>query len=231
MRQRAEWGGLSGLRVSAAFLGHSAPSPRQALDALPAGPVVVLPLLLTAAYHSETDIPAALRAIGPGDGLEIRYGRPLGPQPLLIGALERRLRETSAPMDPAQTSVVLAAAGSSDPATTTAITALAAHWRAQRGWRDVAAAYATSTGPTPAAAVAALSASGARRVLVASYLLAPGRFASQIRDQALGAGATAVSDVLGATPELATILLQRYRAAAFGLPPAALSGTGQARIA
>jgi sirohydrochlorin ferrochelatase len=226
VRQRAERGGLSGLRVSAAFLGHCAPSPRQVLDALPAGPVVVLPLLLTAAYHSETDLPAALRAASARrGGLEIRYGRPLGPHPLLIGALDRRLRETGAPLDPARTSVVLGAAGSSDPAATAAIAALAARWRAQRGWRDVIPAYASATGPTPATAVAALRASGAHRVLVASYLLAPGRFAAQIRGQALTAGAAAVSGVLGAAPELAAILLSRYTAA-IGMPAA-----GTARIA
>ena len=223
MRQRAERGGLSGLRVRAAFLGHSAPSLRQVLDALPDGPVVVLPLLLTAAYHSEIDLPAVLRAASARrGGLEIRYGRPLGPHPLLISALERRLRETGAVMDPAQTSVVLAAAGSSDPAATAAIAALAARWRAQRGWQDVIPAYASATAPKPAAAVAALNARGAQRVLVASYLLAPGRFADQIRGQALTAGATAVSGVLGAAPELATVVLHRYSEAAFTLPAAAL---------
>jgi sirohydrochlorin ferrochelatase len=198
------------------------------LDALPDGPVVVLPLLLTAAYHSETDLPAALRAASArrGGNQEIHYGRPLGPHPLLISALERRLGETSAAMDPAGTSVVLAAAGSSDPAATADIAALAARWRAQRGWRDVIPAYASATGPAPGPAVAALSASGARRVVVASYLLAPGRFAGQIRDQALAAGAAAVSGVLGAAPELAAIVLDRYREAAFASP-----GTERARIA
>lgn len=227
MRKRAGRGGLSGLRVSAAFLGHCAPSPRQVLDALPGGPVVVLPLLLTAAYHSETDLPAALHAASARrGGLEIRYGRPLGPHPLLISALERRLGETGAALHPAETSVVLAAAGTSDPAATAAIAALAARWRAQRGWRDVVPAYASSSAPAPAAAVAALKASGAQRVLVASYLLAPGRFAGQVRDQSLTTGATAVSGVLGAAPELAAIVLHRYREAAFALP-----GTEQARIA
>jgi sirohydrochlorin ferrochelatase len=238
VRQQAKRSGLNGLRVSAAFLGHCAPSPRQVLDALPDGPVVVLPLLLTAAYHSESDLPAALRTASArrGGGLRIGYGRPLGPHPLLTGALDRRLRETGAPVDPAQTSVVLAAAGSSDPAATAAIAALAARWRAQRGWQDVVPAYASATGPAPAAAVAALRASGAQRVLVASYLLAPGRFADQVRDQALTAGATAVSGVLGAAPELAGIVLHRYSEAALlqlpePLPTAALPGTEQARIA
>jgi sirohydrochlorin ferrochelatase len=206
---------LAGLTVRAAYLGHAAPSPGQLLDALPSGPVVVLPLLLTAAYHSKTDLPAALRAASTrrGGRLCIGYGQPLGPHPLLIAALERRLAEAGVPAGEPGTSVVLAAAGSSDPAACAEVAALAARWRAQRGWRDVVPGYASAAGPDPAAAVAALRAGGARRVVVASYLLAPGRFAAQIRDQTLAAGAAAVSGVLGAAPELADIVLHRYTAA------------------
>ena len=62
VRRRAARHGLAGLRVSTAYLGHGPPSPGQVLGALPGGPVVVLPLLLTGAYHSKTDLPAVLRA-------------------------------------------------------------------------------------------------------------------------------------------------------------------------
>ena len=47
----------------------------------------------------------------------------------------------------------------------------------------------------PAAAVTGLLHAGARRVLVATYLLAPGFFADRIRDAVLAAGAAAVSPV------------------------------------
>jgi sirohydrochlorin ferrochelatase len=216
VRRRAAARGPGGLTVRAAYLGHAAPSPGQVLDALPPGPVVVLPLLLTAAYHSKSDLPAVLRAASTrrGGQLRIGYGDPLGPHPLLIAALERRLAEAGVtPAEPG-TSVVLAAAGSSDPAACAEVAALAARWRARRGWRDVVPGYASAAGPGPAAAVTALRDGGARRVVVASYLLAPGRFAAQIRDQALAAGAAAVSGVLGAAPELADIVLQRYTTAA-----------------
>jgi sirohydrochlorin ferrochelatase len=215
VRRRAATRGLPGLAVRAAYLGHAAPSPGQVLDTLPAGPVVVLPLLLTAAYHSKTDLPAVLRAASArrGGRLRIGYGDPLGPHPLLIAALERRLAEAGVTSADPGTSVVLAAAGSSDPAACAAVAALAARWRDLRGWRDVVPGYASTTGPDPASAVAALRDGGARRVVVASYLLAPGRFAAQIRDQALAAGAAAVSGVLGAAPELADIVLDRYAAA------------------
>lgn len=218
VRAHAAAHGLAGLPVRTAYLGHAAPSAGQVLGALPAGPVVVLPLLLTAAYHSRTDLPAVLRAAAtlrarrPGGGLEISYGDPLGPHPLLIAALERRLAEAGVAADPG-TSVVLAAAGSSDPGARATIARLAAGWQAARGWRDVAASYASAAAPAPAEAVARLRAAGARRVVVASYLLAAGRFADQVRDQAAAAGAAAVSGVLGDAPELADVVLTRYAAA------------------
>jgi sirohydrochlorin ferrochelatase len=47
-------------------------------------------------------------------------------------------------------------------------------------------------------------------VVVASYFLAPGYFADKVRDEAMAAGACAVSPVLGAAPELAALVLRRY---------------------
>jgi sirohydrochlorin ferrochelatase len=221
VRAHAAAHGLAGLPVRTAYLGHAAPSPGQVLGALPAGPVVVLPLLLTAAYHSRTDLPSVLRAAAGqrasrgGGALEISYGDPLGPHPLLIAALERRLAESGVPVHPG-TSVVLAAAGSSDPAARATIARLAAQWQAASGWREVVPSYASAATPAPGAAVAALRAAGARRVVVASYLLAPGRFADQIADQAAAAGAAAVAGVLGDAPELADVVLTRYAAALSG---------------
>jgi len=218
VRARAERCGLAGLRVSAAYLGHGPPSPGQVLGALRGGPVVVLPLLLTGAYHSKTDIPAVLRAASARSGgrLQISYGDPLGPHPLLVTALERRLAEAGVPAGDPGTSVVLAAAGSSDPQARADVARVAARWRERRGWPDVLPAYASAAGPSPGGAVSALLAGGAHRVVVASYLLAPGRFADQVRDEALAAGASAVSAPLGAAPELAGIMLTRYAAARAG---------------
>jgi sirohydrochlorin ferrochelatase len=50
-------------------------------------------------------------------------------------------------------------------------------------------------------------------VVVASYLLAPGLFADRIRDASLAAGAAAVSPALGAAPEVADVILDRYQEA------------------
>ena len=207
-------------------------------------PVVVLPLLLTAAYHSETDLPALLGAArGALPGLRISYGEPLGPHPLLLRALDRRLAECGAPAapgtsdpgitqlpgplpggqrparpgplpsSPGDIAVVLASAGSGRPAANAAIARLAASWQAARGWRAVVPAYAAAQAPDPAAAVSALLRGGAPCVLVATYLLAPGVFADQVTAAALRAGAAGVSGVLGAAPEVAEVILARYAAA------------------
>jgi sirohydrochlorin ferrochelatase len=221
---RAPRHGLPGLDVRAAFLDHCAPSLPQVLGSVSGSAAgggvaaVVVPLLLTAAYHAVADIPAQLAAATAAQpGLDVVSAGTLGPHPLLLAALERRLREADVAVDRAAsratTSVVLAAAGSSDPAANATIAALAARWQRERGWRAVVPAYASAAGPRPAEAVRALRMSGAVRVVVATYLLAPGYFADKVRDAALGAGACAVSGVLGAAPEVADIVLDRYRAA------------------
>jgi sirohydrochlorin ferrochelatase len=107
-----------GLDLRTAFLGHAPPSLPQVLGTIEADrEVTVLPLLLTAAYHSKADIPRMLARI---PRPRVSYGATLGPHPLLLDALDRRLAEADpgAHRDPSRTAVVLAAAGSSDPGRT-----------------------------------------------------------------------------------------------------------------
>ena len=203
-----------GLDLRTAFLGHAPPSLPQVLGTIEADrEVTVLPLLLTAAYHSKADIPRVLaRTALP----RVSYGATLGPHPLLLDALDRRLAEAlpasgpGAHRDPSRTAVVLAAAGSSDPEANATIARMAARWQARAGWLAVRPAYASAAEPSPAAAVAGLLRDGAPRVVVATYLLAPGFFADRIRDTALAAGAAAVSPALGACAEVADVMLDRF---------------------
>ena len=124
---------------------------------------MVLPLLLTEAYHSDTDLPAVLHdAHRRLPWLRISYGRPLGPHAGLLHALDRRLAEAGMPAAPQDTAVVLAAAGSSRPAANAAVACVAAAWRAARGWRAVVPAYASAASPTPGEAVAVLRQAGER---------------------------------------------------------------------
>ncbi|WP_242906725.1 sirohydrochlorin chelatase [Actinomadura terrae] len=202
-----------GVPVHASFLDHAPPAPGRVLDGLARDGVdeaVVLPLLLTAAYHSKTDIPGVLaRARNRRPRLRTRTAATLGPHPLLMDALERRLADAGVAPGAPDTAVVLVSAGSSDPSANATIRRLAREWRA-RGWWDVVPAFASASRPSPAEAVAAFRAAGAPRVAVASYILAPGHFADKVRAESLAAGADAVSPVLGAAPEVAELVVHRY---------------------
>ncbi|WP_174549570.1 sirohydrochlorin chelatase [Nocardiopsis trehalosi] len=215
------------LDVRVAYLDHSAPGAEEALTGLAAegaGEVVVLPALLTAAYHSRIDLPAVLERVRAAcPWLRVHYGATLGPHPLLLDAVERRLDAAGAAAGP-DTALVLASAGSSDAAANAVIGALAARLAERRPWRAVAPAFASAASPTPAEAVARLRAAGAREVAVAGYLLAPGLFADRVAEQAAAAGAAAVAPALGDAPELAVVLLERYAEALRGARRAPVTG-------
>lgn len=197
-----------GTEVATAYLDHCAPRIPQVVGRL--ADAVAVPLLLNRAFHAKHDIPAALRAAGS----RLPVADVLGPSPLLLAALDRRLAEAGlavgSPAARARTGVVLAAAGSSDPAADAATRAVAAEWRRTRGWAAVEVAYASAAGPRVPDALAALRTAGAERTAVAPYLLAPGLLPDRIAAAAEDAGADLVADVLGPSPELAALLLHRY---------------------
>lgn len=169
------------------------------------GPVVVVPLLLSTGFHTSVDIAAAVephpRAVA---------APALGPHPALVRALRDRLAAVSegdAGHRPGD-HVMLAAAGSSDPAAA----------RAVEHMRDLVAAhlpcpvsigYGAGCAPSLPEAVDAARAAGARRVIAASYVLAPGHFANLVG----GTGADLVSAPLGAHPEVIGVAAARFREA------------------
>jgi len=203
-----------GLRVEAGYLDFCAPSVAQVLSRL-AGEgvrdIVPLPLLLTRAFHAKTDIPSVLRtAAARLPGLRLRPAEVLGPSPLLLTALERRLHEAGLGLkDRGSTGVVLAAAGSSDPEAIAVIADIAREWR-RTGWCAVRPAFASASLPRTEDAVRALRAEGVARVAVAPYVIAPGRLPDRIARGAREAGADLTADVLGPCEELARLLVQRY---------------------
>ncbi|MCH0541522.1 sirohydrochlorin chelatase [Streptomyces sp. MUM 203J] len=228
-----------GLRVEVAFLDFNVPSVPAVLEALAAdgaGEVVALPLLLTRAFHAKSDIPSVLRRAP--RSLRIHQAQVLGPSPLLIGALERRLSEAfrgTAPGSPAETperrrtmaglkrstGVVLASAGSTDPEAIAAIADVARELR-RTGWCAVRPAFASASLPRTEDAVRALRADGVRRVAVAPYVIAPGRLPDRIAAGA--AEADLLAPVLGPAPELARLLLTRYDEAGAVRRPLAVAG-------
>jgi sirohydrochlorin ferrochelatase len=188
------------LPVSLCFAEICTPSLEDAVARLD-GPAVAVPLMLGRGHHSSVDIPG--RA-----GHAAVVARALGPHPLLARALADRLPATSR-----RDALVLGAAGTSDPAGAADVRA-AARLLARRLGRPVAYGFAASAGPALPDVVAGLRAAGARRVVVASYLLAPGFFHRRI----LAAGADTVSPPIGVHDALADLILRRYDEAVPGEP-------------
>ncbi|MFR0365483.1 sirohydrochlorin chelatase [Streptomyces sp. MCC20] len=212
-----------GLRVETGFLDFSVPSVHGVLESLAAEgvrDVVALPLLLTRAFHAKADIPAVLREAPPR--LRVRRADVLGPAPLLLTALERRLYEAGlSPADKSSTGVVLASAGSTDPEAIAVIADIAREWR-HTGWCAVRPAFASAGSPAgfprTEDVVRDLRAMGCAKVAVAPYVLAPGFLPDRIVRGA--GGADVLADVLGAAPEVARVVLDRYDGARTPAPAA-----------
>lgn len=165
---------------------------------------VVVPLLLSTGYHTRVDI---ARAVGAADGRAV-VTPPLGTHPLVAELITRRLRDAGVVTDD---EIVLAAAGSSDPASADDVRvvadAVAALWGS-----PIAVGFAASSDPLLPEALAAARRSG-RRTVAASHVLAPGFFASVI-DRA---GFDVVTAPLGPDDALAAVVAARYLAAVSAL--------------
>ncbi|MFC4629485.1 sirohydrochlorin chelatase [Promicromonospora alba] len=198
---------------------------------------VVVPLLLSTGYHVQHDIAQAVAAVSAsGSGVAVA-AEPLGPHPLLVDILADRYAAAEAAHGPFRPddAVVLAAAGSSVAAAATAVEEVTSAL-AQRLGRPVTPSYGAGAEPRVPAAVAAARAAAraaadatpatsgtpggadtsAPRVIVVSYLLAPGYFL----DRVLEAGADVVTDPVAgparaekADPRLVQVVLDRYDAA------------------
>ncbi|MFR9673191.1 sirohydrochlorin chelatase [Streptomyces sp. TR06-5] len=203
------------LRVEAAFLEFDTPPVGRVLEALHGEgrrEAVAVPLLLSRAFHARTDIPRTLReAVSALPGTEVRQADVLGPDPLLLTALEHRLFGAAPDTEPGRTGVVLAAAGSSDPTALEAVEGLAARWERDAGWAAVRTAYASGDLPGTADAVRGVRATaGVRRVAVVPYVIAPGRLPDRIAAGAREAGADVLAPEIGAAPELVRLLSDRF---------------------
>lgn len=211
------------LRIEPAFLELSRPTFATVVDRLvKAGheEIVVVPLLLTEAYHARVDVPAAIQAASARHpDVKIRATGILGLEPAFLEVLDVRMREALSVLRVRELdALVLAAAGSSDPLANQAVARLARLW-GQHHKLPVTAAFASATPPATGEAVRAFRAQGRRHVAVASLFLAPGLLPDRAAELALEAGAIAVSAPLGAHPELARTILARYAVGAVELVP------------
>ena len=177
--------------------------------------ITVVPLLLGAASHSKTDVAASVQAGRfAHPGMMLRYGRPLGPHPVVVDVLARRLAEAGATEEP----VVLVAGGSLDPDANAQVAATARLLWEGRAFPSVDIAFASTTGPTVPQALERLRAQGFSRVAIARYFLGPGYLPRLVETQAATVADldVVISDPLGASDGLATLVLGRFDEARAG---------------
>lgn len=189
--------------VHVAFVDVLGPTPREVLDSLPADePAVVVPAFLAGGYHVRVDVPAHVAA---SRHRRVTVTQPLGPCQGTVRVMADRLFESGWRTGD---SVILAAAGTSDPSAASDLRKTAAMLSALTGDR-VEPAFAATGAPTVADAVRAARRRADRRVAVASYLLADGLFQDRLRD----AGADIVGDPLGVHPGMVRLITSRFRRA------------------
>jgi sirohydrochlorin ferrochelatase len=207
------------LRVEVAFLDHCAPSPARVFDKLvQAGfdEAVVVPLLLTEAFHARVDVPTAVAA---ATRLHVCATPVLGFDRVMLDLLDLRLRTAlRAARVRELDALVLAAAGSSDSLANRAVARVARQW-GQRHRLKTLVAFASAAPPAAGEAVRALRADGRRHIAVGSYFLAPGRLPDRATELALEAGAVAVAQPLGADPRIARLIVSRYLVGAVEMLP------------
>lgn len=191
-----------GRRVHTAFVDVLGPTPAEVLTELPDGPAVVVPAFLASGYHVRVDVPAFVTASGHPD---VTVTDALGPSADIVRVVVDRLVESGwKPTD----SVIMAAAGTSDDRAKRDLRVTATLLSAAIGAR-VELAYAATGEPRVADAVATMRAQGARRVVVASYLLADGLFQDRLHQS----GADVVTAPLVTHPGVARLIARRFRRA------------------
>jgi sirohydrochlorin ferrochelatase len=194
---------LLGRQVHVAFVDVLGPTPCEVLSALPTNrPVTVVPAFLAGGYHVRVDLPAHVAASGHP---AVTVTAPLGRCPSTVQVMAQRLLECG--WRPGE-SVVMAAAGTSDPHAQSDLRHTAALMSALIGDR-VELAYAATGAPRVNDAVAELRRRGSRRVAVASYLLADGLFQDRLCDS----GADLVADPLGSHPAMVRLIANRFKRA------------------
>jgi sirohydrochlorin ferrochelatase len=190
-----------GLDVRVSFLELAEPDPAAVLRAV-GQPAVVVPLLLTNAYHGRIDLPAQV------SGFEVALASPLGEvSDHLLDGLVQRLRNCSS--ETAYNGIVVAAAGTRVRAARVTVEEVARALSERLGV-PAQVAYAAGAAPTGGEAVRMLRERGADRVAVAAYFLACGQLYSAVTASAVAAGAVAVAEPLGASWDLARLILERY---------------------
>ena len=206
--------------IRASYLDHAGPRPRAVLSSFEAeghSRAVLVPLLLTSAYHGRVDVPAEIAAV---QGFPVAQADVLGPvegrvPPLLLDGLLERLGAVS--LD----AVVLAAAGTRNAGARATVDQAAAALSGRLGV-PCRVAYASAAPPLAGDAVRGLQEEGHSRIGLASYFLAPGLLWDSALGSAREAGICAVGEPLTDVPALVELVATRVLAVA-SQPVAALA--------
>lgn len=209
------------LDVNVAFLDHCQPSALQVVNKLVkrgVTEVVLVPLLLSDAFHAHVAVPATVAQIQAGHpSLQIIASRPIGPDASLLSVIDRRLRSALRAKRVSELDgLVFAAAGTTDVRSNALVARRARQWATHHRLPCVTAS-ATASGPNAAEAIRTLRAQGRRHIAMGSWFLAPGVLYTRQAELATEAGAIAVSAPLGSEPEIAQAALARYVVAAMDL--------------
>lgn len=193
----------SDVPVAGGFVDVQQPDVAATLEANP-GPAAIVPLLLSAGYHVHVDLRRSIRD-APGTVLAAA----LGPDDRLVAVLERRLVEAGLRRSDR---VVLACAGSSDQRAVDDCLEMGSRL-SRRVNRDVRVGFISAASPRLDDAVELERARGGR-VVVATYLLAPGYFADLARSTTADVTTEPLLRAGDEPPrELVELVLDRYAGA------------------
>jgi sirohydrochlorin cobaltochelatase len=211
--------------VAGGFIELSEPPLKDAVTSLVSGghrDLVAVPLMLSAAGHSKGDIPAALaRETARHPGVGIRYGRPLGPHPVLVDLMAARIAAVTAGM-PEPPAILLAGRGTTDPDGNADVVKVARLLWEGRDYEFTETAFVSLARPSVPEGLERCRRLGARHIVVARYFLFPGVLPDRVAEQAAGFAAAhpgldvRTTDVLGDCDEVAGLVAERYREALTG---------------
>lgn len=217
---------LAGVDVAGGFIELAAPAVTEAWGALARqghDTMAAVPLVLVAAGHAKGDIPAALeREVRRHPGTSYRFGRPLGPHPVLLDLLAERIGAVVDERDWADTAVVLVGRGSTDPDANAEVCKVARLLQETRGFAFVETAFVSLARPDVPGGLDRARLLGARRVVVSPYFLFDGVLPQRVTTQARAFAAdhpdvdVRVAGYLGDCAGLADVVVERYHEALRG---------------
>jgi sirohydrochlorin ferrochelatase len=189
--------------VQVAFVDVLGPTPSEVLSQVADGRrAIVVPAFLSRGYHVRSDLPAHVAASGHSN---VIVTPALGPSGQIARIVFYQLMQSGWQ---AGDSVILGAAGTSDYRARADLHTTATLLSALTGSR-VSLGFAATGSPHMHEAVLRARRDGARRVAVASYLLADGLFQQRLHS----CGADLVSQPLSTHPGLARLIANRFRRA------------------